>query len=132
MTRLIYLASPYSDPDPAVEEMRFKEVCKYAVALMNEGGVNIFCPIAHSHPLVEFGAPTHWEYWAPFDYKLLESSDELWVLQLPGWDSSVGVAAEIKFAEKNNIPVRYVNPASIVTQENNENKNNLSGRRPAF
>lgn len=26
--RLVYLASPYSDPDPAVKEQRFADVCR--------------------------------------------------------------------------------------------------------
>lgn len=47
---MIYLASPYSHPDPAVEELRFEAACEAACKLMQQGH-HVFSPIAHTHPV---------------------------------------------------------------------------------
>ena len=46
----IYLAIPYSDPDPEVRKGRFELVNRMAVELLEEG-FNIWSPISHSHPI---------------------------------------------------------------------------------
>ena len=53
---LIYLASPYSDPDPWVKENRFLAVCTKAAKMMSEGAY-VFSPIAHTHPIAKYGLP---------------------------------------------------------------------------
>lgn len=59
---MIYLASPYSDPDPAVREQRYEAACAATVAMLRAGHV-VFSPIVHSHPLVAYGLPTDWAFW---------------------------------------------------------------------
>ena len=94
---MIYLASPYSHPVKAVQEERFRLVCKFAGELMMEEYV-VFCPIAHSHPIAEIGNVTGgWDLWAKQDLPLLAMSSELHVACLPGWEESEGVAAEIAY-----------------------------------
>jgi hypothetical protein len=73
-------------------------------------GVHAFSPIAHSHPLVEFGAATSWEFWRDFDTKILSRCDELYAYCLEGWMLSVGMTAEIEIARQLGLPVRYVQP----------------------
>jgi hypothetical protein len=51
---VIYLASPYSHPNPAVREQRFQAACQAAAALLRSGQA-VFAPIVHSHPLVAYG-----------------------------------------------------------------------------
>jgi len=106
---IIYLASPYSHPDPAVRELRFRAACQAAVALLHAGRV-VFSPIAHSHPLVEHGLPTSWNFWQRFDCELLTRCDEVMVLMLDGWEESVGVQAEIRIARELGKLVRYLAP----------------------
>ena len=92
---MIYLASPYSDPDPAVEQQRFEAVCKVAAVLMGNGHV-IFAPVAHTHSIAAHGAvPRDHDFWERMDLPLLARADELWVLMLPGWQDSKGVQGEI-------------------------------------
>jgi hypothetical protein len=105
---MIYLASPYSHPDPAVREQRFQAACR-AVADLICSGQAVFSPIVHSHRL---GLPTDWAFWEPFDQAHLVRCDELAVLTLPGWEDSVGVAAEIALARALGQPVRYLAPQS--------------------
>jgi len=60
---MIYLATPYSDPDPEVREFRYREVNKAAAQLISEGH-HVFSPISHTHPIAQAGdLPTGWDYW---------------------------------------------------------------------
>jgi len=112
---MIYLASPYSDPDPGIEQHRFDAVCQAAAALMQRGML-VFSPIAHSHPIARFGLPKDWAFWHRYDRAFLAQCDELWVLMLPGWNRSVGVRAEMRIAMEMGKPVRLVDPAGMSTE----------------
>lgn len=101
---LIYLASPYTGN----EEENFKAVAKKAAELTNEGHI-IFCPIAMCHPMAVYGKiPGNWEFWEKFDTTYLSVCHRMMVYRLPGWEKSKGVTAEIKIAEKFNIPIEYI------------------------
>ncbi len=50
----IYLATPYTDFDPAVRAARFFAVNKVAAHLMKKGFL-VFSPISHTHPIVISG-----------------------------------------------------------------------------
>jgi nucleoside 2-deoxyribosyltransferase len=109
---MIYLASPYSHPDPAVQEQRFLAVCEAAAKLMVRGYV-IFSPVAHSHPIAQFGLPKDWNYWAEFDRDFLSHCDSMIVLMLPGWRESVGVRAEIAIMTKMKKTIAYISPERV-------------------
>jgi len=94
---LIYLASPYSDDDPAVREQRFQQVCEYAAECLRDG-IHVFSPIAHAHSI--YGLPSDWQFWQDYDREWIQICSELWVLKLPGWKDSLGVMEEILFARK--------------------------------
>jgi Domain of unknown function (DUF1937). len=47
---MIYLASPYSHPDPLVREARFDAACRAMADLVHAGQI-VFSPIVHGHPL---------------------------------------------------------------------------------
>lgn len=109
--RVIYLASPYSHPDKEVRQQRFEEACRVQAELLHlHGNTCAFIgPIAMTHSIAMLSElPTDWQFWKRHDETLLSRCDELWVIMMEGWHSSVGVAAEIKFAYDNNIPVVYV------------------------
>ena len=112
---MIYLASPYSHPDPAIREQRYHAACRATAALLRIGHT-VFSPIVHSHPLASLGLPTDWKFWARFDRDHLERCDEVWVLTLDGWRESVGVREEIRIARQLGRPVRRLAPeASAVS-----------------
>lgn len=111
---LIYLASPYSDPDAQVRTKRFHEVCLVAAKLM-ERGFLIFSPIAHTHPIAAVGGlPKDWEFWERYDRAFLVASSELWVLMTDGWSTSKGVAGETRImTEELKKPVKYISPSTL-------------------
>ena len=105
---MIYLASPYSHPDPAVEWQRYDAACKATAHFINRG-FPVVSPIAHSHVLhVTYGCGGDWETWQQLDRALIAASDAVWVLKLDGWQESVGIKAEVEFAAGLCIPVTYV------------------------
>jgi hypothetical protein len=105
---LVYLASPYSHPDPAVRQQRFETVCFVAANLMREGH-HIYSPIAHTHPIALKGdLPLGFDYWEAYDRKMLASCTDLWVVMMDGWRESKGVKAEIAIAAELGLPVKYI------------------------
>jgi hypothetical protein len=108
---LVYLASPYSHPDPAVQEERFQAVCRAASHLM-QAGLRVFSPIAHSHPISLAGSlPTGWEYWEAYDEFVLSACGVLAILQLDGWNSSRGIKGEVEIARRLGLVTYNVDPA---------------------
>ena len=64
------------------------------------------------HPrAVEYDLPKEHTFWLNFDRDVISCSDEMWVLTLPGWEESVGVANEIAFAREIDLPVVNKEPS---------------------
>ena len=91
---LYYLASPYTNPDPAVRQVRFQAACEATAHLMRQG-LHDFSPIVHRHPLTAY-LPAGWDFWRPVDLHFLGLCQRFIVLMLPGWRESVGVGDEIR------------------------------------
>ena len=107
----IYLAAPYSSPDPNIREQRFNAACKYAAQLMMEGH-NVFSPLSHSHPIsLHMDNSLDHDFWLKQDKSFLNWwADIVFILMLPGWKKSEGIEIERKYALERNIPVRKVRP----------------------
>lgn len=106
--QLTYLAAPYSSPDVVTQEIRFELVSKAAARLIREGKF-IYSPISHTHPIAMYGElPKGWEFWKQYDEVMLSYCKEITVLMLVGWQSSIGVQAEIQIAVKQGIPITYL------------------------
>lgn len=104
----IYLATPYTDPDPAVMEERFRKNEKYCASLL-EQGVWVYSPIVHCHEMAKrHKLPKGFEFWREYNFAMLSKSSEVRVLELLGWVDSSGVQAEIAMAVKLGIIVRGV------------------------
>jgi hypothetical protein len=110
LENIIYIASPYSNPDSKIMDNNFKLVSSFASELCSKGYI-AFSPITYGHVLVDYTEmPTDWEFWENFCLSFLKLSSELWVYEIEGWDRSRGVAREIKYAIENNIKIKYIKP----------------------
>jgi hypothetical protein len=108
MPELVYLACPYSHPDPAVRAARFEAANRAAAKLMAEG-LLVFSPISHTHPIaLAGGLPTGWDYWERYDRAILHQCRAMFVLPLDGWCESAGVRAEMLLAEEMGLPVYFL------------------------
>lgn len=106
----IYLASPYSNPDPKVMEKRYQQAMK-AVQQMLRYREWVYSPIVHCHELAKiYELPKSHEFWEDYDFTMLAASSCLRILRLPGWDVSNGVFKEKAEAERLGVPVGYIDP----------------------
>ena len=104
----IYLAVPYSNPDPEIREKRYNAVTRLT-GLMSKEGYIVFSPITHSHPVAKMTKLSGgWGFWSKIDYAFIRACKICVVYMLPGWRQSVGVQAEIKYCEEHGIPVMYI------------------------
>ena len=103
---LIYLAMPYAHPSAAVREARL-EAARYVCGQMVNQGKMVMAPMVYLGELADRGIHPP-QGWYAFDLQLLARSDELLVLQLPGWEDSKGVLIEIAGAQTKGIPVRLM------------------------
>jgi hypothetical protein len=103
-----YLASPYTHEDEAVVQERYIAVL-YCVSDFIEERHWVYSPILHCHDMAKVvGHPTDFEFWEPYDLAMIDASDGVIVLMLPGWELSRGVAREIQYCLSINKPVRYI------------------------
>jgi hypothetical protein len=110
---LIYLATPYSHNDRAVMQQRYELACEIAGLLILRGHL-IFSPIAHSHTIAQIGrVPGDWKTWQPQCEGMLRRCDELWVVQMAGWETSVGIAAEISLAASLGLAISKLDPNTL-------------------
>ena len=107
---MIYLACPYSDPDPAVVEARFQAANRAAAKLIAEGHV-VFSPISMSHPIAEVMGNHLSEAWYGFDEPFMANCEAMVIVTVDGWDRSRGVAAERAYFEARGRPVTLMEPA---------------------
>ena len=101
----IYLAGPYSHPDPTVRHERFESLNAIAARIMEEGHI-VFSPISHSHPIaVQCDLPKGFEFWSELDRSFVDWCDEVWIADLPGRHESAGLLEEIEYARSVGKPV---------------------------
>ncbi|SDZ12695.1 DUF1937 family protein [Pseudomonas sp. NFIX28] len=100
--RKIFLACPYSHPEPAVVSQRFEQ-CNQVAAQILEAGHAVFSQVSMSHPInLCFNgkdSASIGKLWAPVDALYMAMMDELIVLDLPGWKDSGGIKREIEVFE---------------------------------
>lgn len=103
----IYLAIPYSiNP-----ELSFDVSCKIAGKLISQGNI-VFSPITHSHPIYMKNKdllPSDSEFWLNQDLPFMGICDELHIICLKGWGTSIGIQKEIKHAKKLNKIIKFIN-----------------------
>jgi hypothetical protein len=112
---MIYIASPYSDKDPKVSELRYEKVSQCCAELVYAGYI-AFSPITYGHTLLGFKEmPGDWTFWNNFCISFLSKCELMVILTIPGWENSEGIKAEKEYAEQNGIPVIYWDGVSPVS-----------------
>ena len=100
MKKKIYLAGPYSHIDPEIMKKRAQYLTMGAGELSHYDYL-VYSPITHAVPIADMfpEMPHSFEFWKELDFSMIRDwADEVWVLNVQGWDTSVGVEAEINFA----------------------------------
>lgn len=103
-----YLASPYSDPNPLVRELRYLKTAEVVRTLL-QTGVHVYSPIVHCHELAKiWDMPRESHFWDAYNYTMLEAAKNLFILRLEGWSRSVGLNKEREWAVKLLKPITYL------------------------
>lgn len=104
---LTFVSSPYSSPDPAIEDQRYRDACAFSAWLWKRGGIP-FSPIAHWHPIVRaHGLPGNAMAWVEYNREMVAKSDAVVILCLDGWMDSLGIAYEVRWFEDRGIRPKY-------------------------
>ena len=115
-SKIVYIAVPFSDPSMKVKLERYSMVNKVCAKLMNEG-VILFSPVTMGWSIAEAtpdGLPTDWKYWQRTCTEMVRACYKIIVVMMPGWESSVGVQAEISLAKEYDLEVEYIDPKDFI------------------
>ena len=105
---MIYLASPYSSPDPLIVRTRFLLAEQVTAILMSQGHY-VYSPIVHCHEIaVKYAIPTDFAYWSGYNIDMIRRCDALYILTISGWEESKGVTGELAFAQSAGLEIAYV------------------------
>lgn len=124
----IYLASPYSHPDPRVRRERYF-AAQDCVTWMLARKIWVYSPIVHCHFMaIDHELPKDATFWREYNRVMLKSAVALWILQISGWMDSEGVYDEVESAEEFNLPNGRIKPTGDGTYTHTTL--NLKGLKP--
>lgn len=112
---MIYLASPYTAGQSDIMQARYEAARSRAADFISRGFM-IYSPIVHCHDLAAcHKLPRDFLFWRTYNLHFLALADQLWVLMLPGWNTSRGVTAEVLWwrQERDERELRYVNEEGV-------------------
>ena len=106
---MIYLCSVYSyKADKALMQKRYEYVEK-RTATMLKSLITVFSPIVHCHNMAQkYDMPKTFDFWKKHDFTYIDNCNAVYVLEMPHWEKSEGITAEIAYAKRIGKPVRYV------------------------
>src|ERR1700677_1908486 len=98
LTKLIYICSPYTYKTSnlrlrhKIQKQRYEDITKIAGKLEEIYPYAFILPITMSHQTAKYmdksAEDGEFKYWARRDFTYISRCDELWVIQLKGWDES--------------------------------------------
>lgn len=107
---LVYVSSPYSKV--ADKDFLMKTVSAFTgkYMLLNKGEYAVSGLLHHYAIKEEPKLGSDYKFWKEWCDLFMSRCDKVVVLTIDGWETSVGVAGEIEYAKKNNMPIVYINP----------------------
>jgi len=103
---IAYLACPYTHPDADVRHARELEATKAAAFLLKNLQVAVYSPITHGHRVADFlpaALRNHSDFWLDQCLPILRKCTCMYVLQIPGWEKSSGIAKELIVANEHKL-----------------------------
>ncbi len=104
---LLYLAAPYTHPDPKVIQMRVEE-CFKAMTFLADQGFHCYAPTVHWHQQSLDCKDLGYKYYSAHGLEMLKRCDAIAILCLPLWDQSSGIKKEYAQACDANQRVYYL------------------------
>lgn len=117
---MLYIAAPYTHPDPLVRRARAHCAAVLTAELMRGAtGDWFFSPIPLGHEVAQhlpYETAANHEFWMRWCRNALEEANALYLLPLVGWRGSRGVAEELTYCDSKSLPVIYVDCGKWVTR----------------
>ena len=110
---LIYLAAPLGHPDPSIRQKRFESVNNYCGYLIRQRML-VFSPLSLGASLDENAISN--SAWYALGLQMLARCDELRILALEGWEESIGVSLETRYARQLCVPVSVADPSTCAVR----------------
>lgn len=114
MKGYIYLASPYSDPDTSLMELRYRSALEYTAKCIARGEW-VYSPIVHNHAIALHYEQSNqitdhrtFSFWREYDMTMLAHAAVFRVLMLNRWDSSKGINEEMVRAKSLGLEVQMI------------------------
>ena len=102
----IYLACPYSSKHASIRHKRYLQVAEVTAELLIKN-IHVYSPIVHCHDIAcRFNLPGDFNFWMKYNYAMLSKASGLTILELPSWEKSKGLRAEIEYATSHSIPIQ--------------------------
>lgn len=120
---MLYIAAPYTHPDPLVRRARAHCVSVITAELMRDVGTGTndwcFSPISLGHEIARhlpYEVAEDHGFWMRWCRNALEKASALCLIPLPGWQKSRGVAEELVYCDIKSLPVVYLDCVEWVQQ----------------
>ena len=106
MSRLAYVASPYSHRDPGVMQWRTNQAAAFSTWLIKRGLCYPLSPIQKWGPYAEvLSLPTDASSWTACNRAYFDACAMMYLLKLDGWRESVGVEMELHWARDRRLTI---------------------------
>ena len=103
-----YLALPYTHRSERVMAER-ASVSDFIFSELTKEGRIVYAPISSCHHIaVKHGLPRDWQFWKNMGTAFVGASVKMVVIPLPGWESSVGLSAELELCRQNGVEVEFL------------------------
>ena len=107
---IIFVASPYSDDDPFVQDSRYHAVRAYIAwrCRTEQDNFTYFSPIVYCHEMAKMHQlPKSAAWWEKFNIPYIKVCSHVNVLTLRGWEESKGIQKELALARSLGKPVEF-------------------------
>lgn len=96
----IFIISPYSDPDNVEVLLRVHATEQYFLSLIRQGHFPVSVIVSCHHLTVKYKVLNTFDFWSDYCLSEMATCDEVHLLKLEGWETSVGVISELNHADK--------------------------------
>lgn len=119
--RLIYLGTPFSKFPKGIV-LAYEEAAQLVGRLIHYGIDQVFSPIVHSYAAAVHGKLDPYDYtlWTRVNDHFMRKCDLLLVAKMKSWDTSFGLAGEIRWFKDHKKPILFLDPINMeVSREGN-------------
>lgn len=103
---MIYVASPYSSPDPIIRKTRFLITQNFVLHLLRNHNIAAFSPIMYWHEVATTNSlPFEAKDWQAFNTDMIRHCEGAYFLELRGHEESKGMEFERRICRILHIPM---------------------------